>query len=214
MFFSKLALKRCFITFDFLKISEEKFERDKNCISQTFKSRCEKPKTELFFECVLLSNRQWFYISGNKPLLSSLGEHRCQFQKQVNVHREILASKIGSENFILSQFTFKFSIFHVKLDRIVFATPKIIYENKSAVVFFRQKQKIYIKTSLVCILESKNCIYPLEIKLKKLNKVRWSQKDIWKQVNIRRAIPKTKMISEKGVQFMTRWFSAKSHRTN
>ena len=45
-----------------------------------------------------------------------------------------------SENLVSSQFSFKFSLFHVKLDLIVFASPKTPFENKSASIGLRRKK--------------------------------------------------------------------------
>ena len=70
----------------------------------------QEAKTEL----VLLSNRQRFHISElTQHSLNSLGGPWWHFQKAVNVHPAILR-KMPFENLVSSQFSCKFSLFHVQ----------------------------------------------------------------------------------------------------
>ena len=131
-----------------------KFGRADNRIPKTIQSRCKKPKDELVFEIVLPSNRQRFHISElTQHLLNSLGEPRWFFQESVKSQRAFFKRKIRSENLVPSQFLFEFSLFQVKLDLIVFASPKTTFENKSALISLRSKQKYSLKTSFVHKIE-------------------------------------------------------------
>ena len=89
---------------------------------------------------------------------------------------------------------------------IVCASPKTTVENKSALIGPRQKQKISLKMSFLRKMESKQCFLTFELNYQKMNKIRRSENDIWKQLNDRRAIAETKEISEKVAQYMTMSF--------
>ena len=54
-----------------------------------------------------------------------------------------------SENLVSSQLSFKFSLFQVKLDPVVFPCPKTTFENKAAFIGLRWKQKYPLKTSFI-----------------------------------------------------------------
>ena len=145
----------------------------------------------------------------SQHLMSSLRKSRYHFRKWVNVHRAVLKRKKHSEYFIPPKVTFKFSSFHVKLDLVVLARSKTTFENKSAIIGLRRKQKILTKSVIRFQIRMERVLLHLGNQLTKFNKVRRSQNHSWKQLNIRRAIPKTKIHSVKLVLFMTLSFCVK-----
>ena len=104
-----------------------------------------------------------FFISEMK--VTSDEESRkaqVQYLKQVNFHRGIL-KKTRTGNLVPSQFTFKFSLIHVKTDVIVLASVNSTSQNKSELFGLCQKQKYCLKTSFVSKIESKKCFSTWEI---------------------------------------------------
>ena len=99
--------------------------------------------------------------------MNSLSEPRYDVQKQVNVYRALLKTKIFSENVVTSRGKrfFKFSIFHVKFDVNVSASPKITFEKKKALASLHRKQNYFREKSFVRKIKSKSAFTPSDIKL-------------------------------------------------
>ena len=100
--------------------------------------------------------------------MNSLSKPRYDVQKQVNVYRAILKTKTLFENVVTSQFAgkkFEFSLFHVKFDVNLSASPKKTIEKKKALAPLYRKQNYFWKKSIVCKITSKSAFTPSGIDL-------------------------------------------------
>ena len=182
-----------------------------NRISKTIKSSLHQAKNQISFSnrCTFKSTAG-FLFRINSTSDDQSARTQVLFSKM---------SKCSSSNFEKLNTFWKFpcsaiqvwiSLFHVKLDLIVLAGSKTTFENKSALNGLHRKQNYSLKTSFVLQNRIERVLSQHGNQLTKMNNVWRSQNLFWKKhLNLRRAIPKTKIHSVKIVHLITLFFSGK-----
>ena len=186
-----------------------KFGPVQNRISKTSKNSLQQAKNQISF-----SNRTFKSTAVSNRRINSTSDDQSArtqvpFSKMSERSSSNFETKITFENFLPPYFTFKFFLFHVKLDLIVLARSKTTIKNKSASIGLRRKRKILTENVNRFAKSNRKRAFTPGNQLPKINKVRKSQTHICKHLNIRRAIPKTKIHSVKIVHFMTLSFSGR-----
>ena len=124
------------------------FGQPKTAFEEQSRVAHKKPKTKLVFDNVVPSNWRRFYLliysAFDKPSRRRIQVQYLKITKRSSSTVEKIRWKSRSPLFM-----FKFSLFHVKLDLIVLASPKSTFGNKSALIGLRWKQQYSLKTSVV-----------------------------------------------------------------